>query len=156
MRIKYLSSLCWHHGRGFCCCKWETVGHSRPGSETDPVPTAQQWLTLSARPDDFLMRTQYGLKVIESVKHAVKQFRGSAMCVFCLKAFGSDNSTKMMKYQSRLNCSKIIFFLVSNGSVAVWIRDSCMTGLQRQRRCLDSRQRRKGIRSCRDEKVSSN
>ena len=72
-------------------------------SGTDHVPTTQHWLILFARPDDFDASSSAGSvwKYVgeECCEAAVKQF-SMRMCVFCLKAFGSDNATKMMKYQS--------------------------------------------------------
>ena len=82
----------------------------------DPVPTAQHWLALSERPDDFdanlVWKYVQKLKEIESGK----QF---SMCVFCLKIFGSYNATKMVQHPSGLYCSEIISCLgLSNGSIS--------------------------------------
>jgi len=89
----------------------------------DPVPTAQHWLTLPTRPVDFDPNAVWAyvqkLKEIESGK----QF---SFCVFCLKTFGSYNAIKMLQHPSGLYCTEIISCLgLSNGNIAVWIRDSC-------------------------------
>jgi hypothetical protein len=89
----------------------------------DFVPTAQHWLTLTVCPDDFdanlVWKYVQKLREIESGK----QF---SMCVFCLKKFAGHHATKMVQHPSGLYCSEISTCLgVSNGSVPVWIRDSC-------------------------------
>ncbi len=48
------------------------------------------------------------------------------MCVYCLKKFAGHHASKMMQHPSGLYCSGISTCLgVSNGSVPVWIRESC-------------------------------
>ena len=58
--------------------------------------------------------------------------QGVCTCVFCLKAFGYNNATKMtITLDFTAAKSKIVDFVVSNGSIAVWIRESCKTSVEK-------------------------
>ena len=89
----------------------------------DPVPTAQHWLALPSRPVDFDANSVW--TYVQKLKET-ESGKPYSLCVFCLKKFGSYNATKMLQHPSGLYCTEILSCLgLSNGSIAVFIRDSC-------------------------------
>ena len=107
----------------------------------DPVPTAQHWLTLTARPADFDANSVWiYVQKLREIEWG-KQF---STCAFCLKKFAGHHATKMVQHPSGLCCSEIstcLGVLVFPTAAPLFVRDSCKAAVVKKANDLASKKK---------------